>query len=214
MAVRRRSPSFSVFAMSIVPSDVAAHEVALEDGALDRRVRRAAVDAVQRLAIVGAAHHPEIPDGRPLQVGVAVVLRGVDHDVAGTRRAALAEDEQRAVADARRRAAGEHLLDDRHALVGIRLHDAAQREQLQLLVVLQLGGDRLAVGRLDFDGERLRVLHPRALGELFVSSLTSRALPCRGRASTGCKPSSTSRRRRAALVLIGRARDRVPDGVI
>jgi hypothetical protein len=60
------------------------------------------------------------------------------------------------------------LLDHGHPLVGIALHDAAQREQLELFVRLSVGGYGLAGRLTGFDLEHSRILRPAAAGEFLL----------------------------------------------
>ena len=112
---------------------------------------------------------PMIADRAQLQVRIGVALGDAGDDLARARRVALAEHEQRAVFHFRRVGAGQHLLDapaaparDRCCMM------PAQRHQLQLLVVLRRGRDRLARRLAHFDFERLGVLQPAAVGELLA----------------------------------------------
>ena len=147
---------------------VVRRHVAADDRALDRRIRRRAVGVVENLPVLGAVHRAEEADRAQLEIRVRAALGDAADDLARPRRAALRQDEQRVLLHLDRAGARQQLLDHRQRAVGIALHQPAQREQLELFVVLRFGRHGLA-GRLpQLDFERLRVLQPLAVLEALL----------------------------------------------
>ena len=125
----------------------------------------AGVDLGEDGAVLGRAVHAEVLNGAALHVGVRAALGGGGQHLAGARRVALREHEQRARLELRRRGALQDLLEHRHGLFGIRMLQALDREQLQLFIRFGFGTRRLAGVLAHLQFERLRVADPAALRE-------------------------------------------------
>ena len=122
------------------------------------------VDLRQRRAAFAAAVLPEIVDRPALEIRRGVSLRHVLQDLAGPRRVALCEHEQRPRLQLRRRGALEQLLQHRDRLFRIGVEQRVDGEDLQIVVVDAVGPDRLPAVAPHFGLELFRLRQVPALG--------------------------------------------------
>ncbi len=128
---------------------------------------RAAIDLVEQQPVLRPAHGAEITNRPDLQVRVAGA-GDVGDDFTRPRRAALAQHEQRVLLQLGGAVPGQQFFDHRHHAVRIVLHQTAQRQELDLLVILCVRRHRLTRGLANLDLQRLRILQPPAVGEALL----------------------------------------------
>ena len=129
-----------------------------------------AAKAEKNLPAVTALPPPpiEVADGPQLEIGIAAAARDLLQQLLRAGQTALRQHEQRALLQLGRLRALQQVFEQRQRALGVGLHDAVKRHQLEVLVGFAFGRHGLPGGLLDFDLERLGVVEPAAAGVRFA----------------------------------------------